>query len=93
MKDSTNRCISSQKEGSAAIGSDTIPFALSLETADSEIGKMGFTWYIVKEDGTTQKLAATISDVTSGADGVYTCNAANMTADPNGWSGLEASSV
>ena len=90
VKDSTNRCISSQKEGSAAIGSDTIPFALSLETADSEIGKMGFTWYIVKEDGTTQELAATTSDVTPGTNGVYTCNAANMTVDPNGWSGLEA---
>lgn len=51
---------------------------------------MGFTWYIVKEDGTTQKLAATTSDVTPGTDGVYTCNAANMTVDPNGWTGLEA---
>ena len=89
VKDSTNRCISSQKEGSAAIGSDTIPFTLSLETADSEIGKMGFTWYIVKEDGTTQKLAATTSDVTPGTNGVYTCNAANMTGDPNGWTDLE----
>ena len=58
--------------------------------ADSEIRQMGFTWYIVEEDGTTQKLAATTSDVTSGADGVYTCNAANMTVDPNGWTGLEA---
>ena len=90
VKDSTNRCISSQKEGSAAIGSDTIPFALSLETADSEIGRMGFTWYIVKEDGTTQELAATTSDVTPGTNGVYTCNAANMTVDPNGWTDLEA---
>ncbi len=89
VKDSTNRCISSQKEGSAAIGSDTIPFTLSLETADSEIGKMGFTWYIVKEDGTTQKLAATTSDVTPGTNGVYTCNAANMTGDPNDWTDLE----
>ena len=44
----------------------------------------------MEEDGTTQKLAATTSDVTSGADGVYTCNAANMTVDPNGWTGLEA---
>lgn len=90
VKDSTNLCISSQNKGSAAIGSDTIPFTLSLKTGDSEIGRMGFTWYIVKEDGTTQKLAATTSDVTPGADGVYTCNAANMTVDPNGWIGLEA---
>lgn len=90
VKDSTNLYISSQNEGSAAIGSNTIPFALSLKTADSEIGQMGFTWYIVKEDGTTQKLAATTSDVTPGTDGVYTCNAANMTVDPNGWTGLEA---
>lgn len=90
VKDSTNRCISSQKEGSAAIGSDTIPFALSLETNDKDIGRMGFEWYIVKENGTTQKLAATTSDVTPGTDGVYTCNAANMTVDPNGWTDLEA---
>ena len=90
VKDSTNLYISSQNEGSAAIGSNTIPFALSLKTADSEIGQMGFTWYIVKEDGTTQKLAATTSDVTPGTDGVYTCNAANMTVDPNGWTDLKA---
>ena len=90
VKDSTNLYISSQNEGSAAIGSDTIPFALSLETNDKDIGQMGFEWYIVKEDGTTQKLAATTSDVTPGTNGVYTCNAANMTVDPNGWSGLEA---
>ena len=89
VKDSTNLYISSQNEGSAAIGSDTIPFALSLKTADSEIGQMGFTWYIVKEDGTTQKLAATTSDVTPGTNGVYTCNAANMTVDPDGWTDLK----
>ena len=88
VKDSTNLYISSQNSGSAAIGSNTIPFALSLKTADSEIGQMGFTWYIVKENGTTQKLAATTSDVAPGADGVYTCNAANMTVDPNGWTDL-----
>ena len=88
VKDSTNLDISSQKKGSAAIGSDTIPFALSLKTADSEIGQMGFTWYIVKEDGTTQKLAASTSDVTPGTNGVYTCDAANMTVDPNGWTDL-----
>ena len=89
VKDSTNLYIGSQKEGSAAIGSDTIPFALSLKTNDKDIGQMGFTWYIVKEDGTTQKLAATTSDVTPGTNGVYTCNAANMTVDPNGWTDLE----
>ena len=88
VKDSTNLHIGSQKEGSAAIGSDTIPFALSLKTADSEIGQMGFTWYIVKEDGTTQKLAASTSDVTPGTNGVYTCDAANMTVDLNGWTDL-----
>ena len=88
VKDSTNLDISSQKKGSAAIGSNTIPFALSLKTNDKEIGQMGFTWYIVKENGTTQKLAATTSDVAPGADGVYTCNAANMTVDPNGWTDL-----
>ena len=90
VKDSTNLYISSQNEGSAAIGSNTIPFALSLKTADSEIGRMGFTWYIVKENGTTQKLAATTSDVTPGTDGVYTCNAANMTVNPDGWTDLKA---
>ena len=90
IKNSQTQFIDAQKNGEAAIDSNTIPFALSLKTADSEIGQMGFTWYIVEEDGTTQKLAATTSDVTSGADGVYTCNAANMTVDPNGWTGLEA---
>ena len=88
VKDSTNLYISSQNEGSAAIGSDTIPLALSLKTGDGTIGLMRFEWYIVKENGTTQKLAATTSDVTPGADGVYTCNAANMTVVPNGWTDL-----
>lgn len=90
VKDSTNLCTGSQNDGSAAIGSGTIPFTLSLKTGDGTIGLMCFEWYIVKEDGTTQKLAATTSDVTPGADGVYTCNAANMTVAPNGWTGLEA---
>ena len=90
IKNSQTQFIDAQKNGEAAIGSNTIPFALLLKMADSEIRQMGFTWYIVEEDGTTQKLAATTSDVTSGADGVYTCNAANMTVDPNGWTGLEA---
>ena len=88
VKDSTNLDISSQKEGSAAMGSDTIPLALSLKTGDGTIGLMSFEWYIVKENGTTQKLAASKDDVTPGADGVYTCNAANMTVGPNGWTDL-----
>lgn len=64
IKNSQTQFIDAQKNGEAAIDSNTIPFALSLKTADSEIGQMGFTWYIVKEDGTTQELAATTSDVT-----------------------------
>ena len=90
IKNSQTQFIDAQKNGEAAIGSNTIPFALLLKMADSEIRQMGFTWYIVEEDGTTQKLAATTSDVTPGTDGVYTCNAANMTVDPNGWTDLEA---
>ncbi len=90
IKNSQTQFIDAQKNGEAAIDSNTIPFALSLKTADSEIGQMGFTWYIVKEDGTTQELAATTSDVTPGTNGVYTCNAANMTVNPDGWTDLKA---
>ena len=90
IKNSQTQFIDAQKKGGATFGSDTIPFMLSLKTGDPQIEKMGFEWYIVEEDGTTQKLAATTSDVTPGTNGVYTCNAANMTVDPNGWTGLEA---
>ena len=74
---------------SAVIGSNTIPFALSLKTDDPQIGKMSFEWYVLK-DGTTQKLAVSTSDVAPDTNGVYTFDPANVEIDPNGWTALKA---
>ena len=43
IKNSQTQFIDAQKNGEAAIGSNTIPFALLLKMADSEIRQMGFT--------------------------------------------------
>ena len=74
---------------SAVIGSNTIPFALSLKTDDKEIGRMRFEWYRIDSESKTATLLAASKDVYP-ENGVYTCNAADVTVDPNGWTGLEA---
>ena len=89
-KDTKTRLLSEKKPVSAVIGSNTIPFALSLETDDTQIGKMSFEWYVLK-DGTTQKLAVSTSDVAPDTNGVYTFDPANVEIDPNGWTALKAS--
>ena len=89
VKDTQLKNVHKGETGSAVIGSNTIPFALSLETDDPQIGKMSFEWYVLK-DGTTQKLAVSTSDVAPDTNGVYTFDPANVEIDPNGWTALKA---
>ena len=89
VKNAQLKDVQKGETGSAVIGSNTIPFALSLKTDDPQIGKMSFEWYVLK-DGTTQKLAVSTSDVAPDTNGVYTFDPANVEIDPNGWTALKA---
>ena len=76
--------------GSAAIGSNMIPFALSLETDDKDIGRMGFEWYRI--DSTTGKAVelATFKKDVYPENGVYTFDADDVEVNSAGWTDLEA---
>ena len=87
-KDTKTQLLSKEETASAAIGSNTIPFTLSLKTDDENIGRMGFEWYRIDSESKTATLLAASKDVYP-ENGVYTCNAADVTVDPNGWTGLE----
>ena len=76
--------------GSAAIGSNTIPFALSLETDDTDIGRMGFEWYCINSESKAATLLATFGNDVFPENGVYTFDPAKMKVDSINWSGLEA---
>ena len=76
--------------GSAAIGSNMIPFALSLERDDKDIGRMGFEWYRI--DSTTGKAVelATFKKDVYPENGVYTFDADDVEVNSAGWTDLEA---
>ena len=76
--------------GSAAIGSNMIPFALSLETDDKDIGRMGFEWYRIDSESKTATLLATFGNDVFPENGVYTFDPAKMKVDSINWPGLEA---
>ena len=76
--------------GSAAIGSNMIPFALSLETDDKDIGQMGFEWYCINSESKAATLLATFGNDVFPENGVYTFDPAKMKVDSINWSGLEA---
>ena len=90
-KDTKTQLLSKEETASAAIGSNTIPFTLSLKTDDENIGRMGFEWYVVKENGTTQKIAPSNSnDIEKRPDesGAYRFD--KETVDSINWTDLEA---
>lgn len=55
--------VTGDRAGTVAYGEHKIPFAISVTTNDSEIGRMQFQWYLVKEDGTTVLLPTSEGDV------------------------------
>ena len=89
-KDTKTRLLGKEGIGSAAIGSNRIPFTLSLETDDETIGRMGFEWYCINSESKASTLLATFKNDVFRENGVYTFDPANMTVDSIDWTGLEA---
>ena len=75
--------------GNTTIGSGTLPFDLSLKTNDTEIGRMQFYWYRIKEDGTASLLAES-TDVQPDKDGVYHYDTTTNGKGEDGWTDLAA---
>ena len=78
--------------GNTTIGSDTLPFDLSLKTNDNEIGRVQFSWYRIDDGGDPSLLAAS-ADVQPGADGVYRYDTTTNGNDKDGWTGLQANTT
>lgn len=78
------------RTGNIAYGEHKIPFAISVTTNDSEIGRMGFEWYLVKEDGTTALLMEHRRDVWSDGNGAYHYDVTMDGSNNIGWESLEA---
>ena len=73
-----------KKNGSSSKGERKIPFTLSLKANDSEVGRMQFKWYFIKEDGTTALLAES-GDVTATTNDVFTYDATTQSKVAAGW--------
>lgn len=82
--------VTGNRAGSVAYGEHKIPFAISVTTNDSEIGRMGFEWYLVKEDGTTALLTEHGRDVWSDGNGAYHYDVTMDGSNNIGWESLEA---
>lgn len=82
--------VTGDRAGSVAYGEHKIPFAISVTTNDSEIGLMGFEWYLVKEDGTTALLMEHRRDVWSDGNGAYHYDVTMDGSNNIGWESLEA---
>lgn len=82
--------VTGDRAGSVAYGEHKIPFAISVTTNDSEIGLMGFEWYLVKEDGTTALLMENRRDVWSDGNGAYHYDVTMDGSNNIGWESLEA---
>ena len=78
------------RTGNIAYGEHKIPFAISVTTNDSHIGRMGFEWYLVKEDGTTALLTEHRGDVWSDGNGAYHYDVTMDGSNNIGWESLEA---
>ena len=78
------------RTGNIAYGEHKIPFAISVTTNDSHIGRMGFEWYLVKEDGTTALLTEHRRDVWSDGNGAYHYDVTMDGSNNIGWESLEA---
>ena len=88
VKDSQNKMISKGDKGTVAYGEKNIPLALSLTTADSEIGRMQFEWYAVRNDGTMQRIAMSKDFYPNEDVYTYTFNESDVTSEFVTWSGL-----
>lgn len=82
--------VTGDRAGSVAYGEHKIPFAISVTTNDSHIGRMGFEWYLVKEDGTTALLMEHRRDVWSDGNGAYHYDVTMDGSNNIGWESLEA---
>ena len=82
--------VTGDRAGSVAYGEHKIPFAISVTTNDSHIGRMGFEWYLVKEDGTTALLTEHRGDVWSDGNGAYHYDVTMDGSNNIGWESLEA---
>lgn len=82
--------VTGDRTGTVAYGEHKIPFAISVTTNDSEIGRMGFEWYLVKEDGTTALLMEHRRDVWSDGNGAYHYDVTMDGSNNIGWESLEA---
>lgn len=88
VKDSQNKMISKGDKGTVAYGEKNIPLGLSLTTADSEIGRMQFEWYAVRNDGTMQRIAMSKDFFPNEGVYTYTFNESDVTSEFVNWSGL-----
>lgn len=85
--------VTGDRAGTVAYGEHKIPFAISVTTNDSDIGRMGFEWYLVKEDGTTALLTEHRRDVWSDGNGAYHYDVTIDGSNNIGWESLEADKV
>lgn len=86
----TQITVTGDRKGNIAYGEHKIPFAISVTTNDSHIGRMGFEWYLVKEDGTTALLMEHRRDVWSDGNGAYHYDVTMDGSNNIGWESLEA---
>ena len=75
--------------GSTSIGSDTLPFDLSLKTSDEKIGLVQFSWYCIYDNREPSLLVAS-TDVQPDKDGVYHYDTTTNGSDKAGWTDLAA---
>ena len=90
VKDAQITNVTGDRTGSVVYGEHKIPFAISVTTNDSHIGRMGFEWYLVKEDGTTALLTEHRRDVWSDGNGAYHYDVTMDGSNNIGWESLEA---
>lgn len=87
VKDAQITKVTGDRTGSVAYGEHKIPFAISVPTNDSKIGRMEFKWYLVKENGTTALLA--MSGDTWSRNGAYSYDVTIDGSANEGWKDLE----
>lgn len=87
VKDAQITKVTGDRTGSVAYGEHKIPFAISVPTNDSEIGRMAFEWYLVKEDGTAALLAK--SGDTWSTNGAYSYDVTIDGSANEEWKDLE----
>ena len=87
VKDAQITNVTGDRTGNIAYGEHKIPFAISVPTNDSKIGRMAFEWYLVKENGTTALLA--MSGDTWSRNGAYSYDVTIDGSANEEWKDLE----